>query len=193
MPTVSIRHPASPWTDERIAHLRQRWSQGASARSIARELAAGISRSAVLAKVHRLGIGRLSPFGGVSGGRLTRKRKTARAPSAGGGGHLWWPPLRPRSPPRWVVEAEPYVDDRSVDADIPLAQRCARLELLGARCRWPVGDPASADFFYCGGEALAGKPYCAAHCARAYLPPLPPPPRRGGITRHEHPALKIWR
>ena len=190
--TLSIRHPDSPWTDGRIAHLRQRWSQGATADCIARELANGISRSAVLAKVHRLGIGRLSPYGGVTGGRRIRSKEREQftrltAPSAAGREHLALQLFRPRSPPRWVVEAEPYVDDPSVDADIPPAQRCSLLGLLAGRCRWPVGDPAVADFFFCGGEVLADKPYCGAHWARACAPPLPPPPP--GRRRN----IRAWR
>jgi GcrA cell cycle regulator len=35
-------------------------------------------------------------------------------------------------------------------------------------CAWPVGDPTSADFHFCGDTVLSGKPYCAAHCAVAY-------------------------
>ena len=46
----------SPWTDDRIAHSKARWSQGAFARQISRELGNGISRSSVLGKIHRLGI-----------------------------------------------------------------------------------------------------------------------------------------
>ena len=57
----SPRHPKSPWSADRIHHLRTRWSQGASAARIARELGAGISRCAVLGKLHRLGSAHLSP------------------------------------------------------------------------------------------------------------------------------------
>ncbi len=35
-------------------------------------------------------------------------------------------------------------------------------------CQWPHGDPGTAAFHFCGAKALAGKPYCEAHCARAY-------------------------
>ncbi len=58
---LSPRHPRSPWSADRIQHLRTRWSQGASAARIAGELGAGISRCAVLGKLHRLGSAHLSP------------------------------------------------------------------------------------------------------------------------------------
>jgi GcrA cell cycle regulator len=36
-------------------------------------------------------------------------------------------------------------------------------------CCWPLGDPGAPDFRFCGGEAVAGKPYCAEHAAVAYV------------------------
>lgn len=53
-----------------------------------------------------------------------------------------------------------------VDSDIPLEQRKTILELNDETCRWPIGEGAS--MFFCGAEPLDGKPYCGAHCARAY-------------------------
>jgi GcrA cell cycle regulator len=38
-------------------------------------------------------------------------------------------------------------------------------------CRWPVGDPGSSDFFFCGGNTIAGLPYCAYHSRVAYQAP----------------------
>jgi hypothetical protein len=68
-PCLSPRHPRSPWSADRIRHLRTRWSQGASAARIARELGAGISRSAVLGKLHRLSSAHLSPAARGTRGR----------------------------------------------------------------------------------------------------------------------------
>ena len=50
----------SPWTQERVEYSTARWSEGASARQISRELGHGISRSAVLGLIYRLGIADLS-------------------------------------------------------------------------------------------------------------------------------------
>lgn len=36
-------------------------------------------------------------------------------------------------------------------------------------CQWPSGDPGDPDFGYCGADTLPGKPYCAEHCAVAYV------------------------
>lgn len=158
------------WTSEHTERLKELWSRGVSAAKIARELGCGISRSAVLGKIRRLGIEQLSP-----NARARERRLTPGKPRAGGlivlpfGTNLRL--RRPVSPPRWVTEAKPYVDDPLLDADIPVAQRCSILELSGNTCRWPVGDPERADFFFCGAEPSRDKPYCAAHCERAYRPP----------------------
>jgi GcrA cell cycle regulator len=160
----------SPWTDERVARLKARWSQGVSARQIARELGGGLSRSAVLGKIHRLEIAELSPHAWVyrpqRGGGEPRPVFFPRGKRPFGGAH----PSRQWLGPIWVIEAEPYVDDPGRDADIPFVQRRSLLELTRHDCRWPVGDPGTADFFFCGAEALRGEPYCRAHgerCRRA--------------------------
>ena len=38
----------------------------------------------------------------------------------------------------------------------------------GPRCKWPIGDPKTAEFGFCNEPALTGKPYCESHCAMAY-------------------------
>ena len=68
---VLLRAPKSrrisPWTKARTRYLRRRWAQGARVRDIAAELGHGITPNAVIAKIHRLGIADLSPFGGAPG------------------------------------------------------------------------------------------------------------------------------
>ena len=36
-------------------------------------------------------------------------------------------------------------------------------------CRWIEGDPCGAETEFCGVKTVPGKPYCAKHCARAYV------------------------
>jgi GcrA cell cycle regulator len=156
----------SPWTDQRVAHLKARWSQGVTAREIAWELGGGLSHSAVLGKIHRLGIAELSPNAWVHRPRRGGKpclvfHRSVERPFGGIYRRRQW------LLPIWVIEAKPYVDDPGIDADVPFAQRRSLIELTASACRWPVGDPSHPDFFFCGAEALQGKPYCAAHGARA--------------------------
>jgi GcrA cell cycle regulator len=46
--------------------------------------------------------------------------------------------------------------------------RRARTATAGRACMWPVGDPKSPDFHFCGEALTSSKPYCDAHCALAY-------------------------
>ena len=44
------------------------------------------------------------------------------------------------------------------------------------QCRWPIGDPDSENFHFCGETVFSGKPYCYEHCRQAYQ--LTPPKKR---------------
>ena len=153
--------------------LGRRWRQGARVREIAAELGHGITCNAVISKIHRLGISALSPYGGAPGRRFAANTRPADRPV-----HTpraaWW--FRKGPLPAWVVDATPYVETVGADARIPRCLRRSLFELSDDTCRWPVGDPRSSRFFFCGAQPLCNKPYCAAHCARAYR-------RRGESTR----------
>src|SRR5262249_33520216 len=86
----------------------------------------------------------------------------------------WW--FRKGPLPAWVVNAKPYVETVGADARIPRRQRRSLLELNDETCSWPVGDPRSSRFFFCGARPVPNKPYRPAHCARAKR-------RRGESTR----------
>ncbi|TMJ66396.1 MAG: GcrA cell cycle regulator [Alphaproteobacteria bacterium] len=170
---------ALPWTEERLRHLRRRWKQGARAREIGAEL--GVSANAVIAKIHRLGIARLSPYGGAPG----RRQKLQNIPRAARPQYVRRRAfslhrVRPAPP---LLKAKRYLEYARLDAQIPIAQRRSLLALSEANCRWPVGKPGSPSFFFCGAQVLRNKPYCAAHCARAYLRPRPPRPRDDRVQR----------
>jgi GcrA cell cycle regulator len=48
--------------------------------------------------------------------------------------------------------------------------RCSLLELSQKKCRWPIGNPGAADFWFCGNMPVEGLPYCAGHARIAYQP-----------------------
>ena len=164
MRRASRRYRRPQWTDERTKYLRRRWLQGARIWEIAEELGGGITTNAVVAKIHRLGIAEFSPYGGAPGRRRAAKKIVALPERTCGGEYR----CGQRPVPAWVANARPYVDNPLLDAGIPLRQRRSLLELSGRTCRWPVGDPSSSVFFFCGAKPVRNKPYCAAHCARAY-------------------------
>jgi GcrA cell cycle regulator len=190
---VRAHRVAQPeWSTTHVRYVRQRWSKGASATQIARELGGGISRHAVLGRMRRLGI---IAAGADRRRRFTRKGVgTASSPAPADYRRAPKSPSQEWPFPAWIVDAKPhpdkpYVDDPDIDADIPSAQRRSFLDLDSDTCRWPVGDPASRDFFFCGAPPLAGKPYCAEHCARAYRAR---DAARAGASRDATAAQDAW-
>lgn len=138
------------WTPELEDRLRALWSAGLlSGAQIAKEL--GTTRNAILGKVHRLQLETRVNFS--RGGRPKREGFERKKPK-----------------PRPVVIKPP--PPAVFDAGIHPGQKKRFLELGVYSCRWPVGDTQSGfwtgDLFFCGDVRVEGKPYCAAHCDRAY-------------------------
>ncbi len=151
------------WTDERVENLKKLWTDGLSASQIAAELG-GITRNAVIGKVHRLG---LSGRAKSPASAAPRPRK-ARAHS-----HMLRvsrPSIRGNTALAHAYELEQEPEPQHIDNIIPLGQRRTILDLTEETCRWPIGDPGSAEFFFCGGQTITGLPYCGYHSRVAYQP-----------------------
>ena len=56
------------------------------------------------------------------------------------------------------------------EAVVPLSEGVTIMELRESTCRWPLGDPTTPEFRYCGGRAISGLPYCVHHSQLAYQP-----------------------
>jgi GcrA cell cycle regulator len=145
------------WTDERVETLKKLWLDGLSASQIAKQLG-GVTRNAVIGKVHRLGLsGRAAPS------HPSRPAfKTPRPPRPVTLAHP-----RPRAlEPKAAHAAQPR------PAPLPDLPGTATVLTLGAHmCRWPIGDPSSQDFSFCGRRAGEEGPYCVDHARLAYAPP----------------------
>ena len=151
------------WTDDRVELLKKLWADGLSASQIAGELG-GITRNAVIGKVHRLGLsGRAkAPSSSVPRQRKPRAPSMFRAPR---------PMMRGNTAlamPAYDYEPEP--EPELLENIIPIGQRCTLLELNDEKCHWPIGDPGQPDFFFCGGKTPNGNPYCGYHARIAYQP-----------------------
>jgi GcrA cell cycle regulator len=164
------------WTDERVERLKKLWADGLSASQIAGELG-GITRNAVIGKVHRLG---LSGRAKSSSSGTARPRK-ARAP-----GMMRVPrsSMRGNTALAHAYEHDLEPEPELLDNVIPMGQRRTILELTEDTCHWPIGDPGSPEFFFCGGGTVNGLPYCSHHSRVAYQPASdrrrnPRPPFRG--------------
>jgi GcrA cell cycle regulator len=177
------------WTDERVELLRKLWNQGLSASQIAAELNHGITRNAVIGKVHRLG---LSGRAKTPSAPSSRPRKVTRAPShplthtsgrssttgsyssasagGGGGGGVRGNLALAASAATMLSPVIDYDVQPFEEVVVPMSERITIMELRETTCRWPFGDPASTDFRFCGGNSPVGTPYCAFHSRIAYQP-----------------------
>lgn len=181
------------WTDERVELLKKMWIEGQSASQIAKELG-GVTRNAVIGKVHRLGLSNRT--GGASSTAPAAAPKAEPKPKAA-------PKAAPApvaqddadDEPRTMSAAPAGVPSRKaiVPAGQPLppqpsaneispealakvneiekkAKKLSLMELTERTCKWPVGDPATEKFWFCGLPVQAGKPYCEAHVGVAFQP-----------------------
>ncbi|MEJ8563210.1 GcrA family cell cycle regulator [Yoonia sp. GPGPB17] len=185
------------WTDERVETLKKMWGEGQSASQIAKELG-GVTRNAVIGKVHRLGLSNRAGSGG-SAAKPAPKEKAA-APAK--------PVVKPAPKPKAAPASTPPKEEPELDENgIPIsaarraiipagqplppqpsaneispealakvsevektAKRISLMELTEKTCKWPVGDPATDDFWFCGLAVQQGKPYCEAHVGVAFQP-----------------------
>jgi len=154
------------WNDERVDLLKKLWADGLSASQIAGRLG-GVTRNAVIGKVHRLGLS-----GRATTSRMKSHRPRVRAQSAGK--RL----MKPRFPNTgnsilrnlFLGDTEPYVPPAE-EVVIPLNERKYIQSLTETCCRWPIGDPQQVDFHFCGKKKVTGLPYCEVHARRAFEPP----------------------
>ncbi|MFK7902655.1 MAG: GcrA family cell cycle regulator [Nitratireductor sp.] len=148
------------WTDDRVEVLRKLWADGLSASQIAAELG-GVTRNAVIGKVHRLGLSGRAKTSNTGGARTKRAStrtassyaKTSRARANGTG-----------------ASAPAAKQQIIVDIPMPESKKLDLLSLTDSTCKWPTGDPQENDFSFCGAKPREDDPYCEYHCRLAYQP-----------------------
>ncbi len=82
---------------------------------------------------------------------------------------------RPVAPEKSTVKHLPRAveSNKKSGANLAMHQRIIQhsLEMAALKpnqCRWPIGDPDSENFHFCGDPVFVGKPYCYEHCRQAY-------------------------
>lgn len=154
------------WTEERIEVLTRLWAEGLSASQIAAELGGGASRNAVLGKAHRLGLVRRETKGPSTPGSPKPPRPPTPPAAAA-------PPM-PQAPAPALVEQHPVCQPAETSPAqavvVPRSAGVTIMELREAMCRFPLGDPTTPEFRFCGAQASTGLPYCAHHAQIAYVP-----------------------
>ena len=160
------------WTDERVELLKKLWAEGLSASQIAGQLG-GVTRNAVIGKVHRLGLSGRATTSRVKPNRV-RRNKTARQNNAPRLGLFSNSnaALRTLSNGPDGPREEPF-RSQYVELDIPPEERVDLVDLKEGQCRWPIGDPTDPEFHFCGRDANDGAPYCEYHTRVAYQPAQP--------------------
>ncbi len=221
-PFDRVVEPGSPageidisWTDDRVELLKKMWNEGHSASQIAKELG-GVTRNAVIGKVHRLGLSNrtnsepetkvepsvtvtadarevpehdvkvadvlegqalVSPVVDLAQAKAERAA-AAKSPEV----TVPEPEEPPAYQPRAIIPAgqplPPQPSANEIDPEAlatvreveKTARKLSLLELTERTCKWPIGDPATEDFWFCGLPVKAGKPYCEAHVSVAFQP-----------------------
>lgn len=164
------------WTDSAIEQLKALYNEGLSGRQIAAEL--NTTRNSIIGKVHRLGL-HLSDEAEKKRAEQRRKqydreaqkkrraelrtlRSGAQAKVNSKVAQLGWRmpnavrPARPDLPP-------PESYDGPTISFAKLTSGTCKFEVTGH-------DTRPADFQFCGGPVVVGRPYCAHHCRVAYEP-----------------------
>ncbi len=155
------------WTAEAIENLKRLALEGRSASVIAAALGAA-SRNAVIGKANRIGIklngdGRAYAPGGTPAGpypaplgAIPRQTPVSRKRNSGAAASYELEKKR-----AWIL----------AEAEVGEMRRVSFEDIRKFACRWPLGDPRSGDFAYCGLKPAEGHSYCAGHCRMAYRPP----------------------
>jgi GcrA cell cycle regulator len=165
------------WTDERVEALRKYWSEGLSASQIAAQLG-GVSRNAVIGKVHRLklsGRGRTpaaptrqkkqaSPVEAAATKQPARALQISRPSVASIGATAL------ASDVAIVAPALPNAARHVESVTLPISRMLSLIQLNDRTCKWPIGDPLQPDFHFCGNDAAETGPYCRYHARIAFQP-----------------------
>src|SRR5258707_13202201 len=140
----SGRTRAMAWNDERVDLLKKMWYDGLSASQIAGRLG-GVTRNAVIGKVHRLGLSGRATTSRMKSHRPRARTQSPRRLMKPRFANIGTPALRQL----YLGDTEPYTPPAE-ELVIPLNERKSIQTLTEACCRWPIGDPQLQDFHFCG-------------------------------------------
>ena len=180
------------WTDDRVEILKKMWGEGQSASQIAKELG-GVTRNAVIGKVHRLGLSNRTTTGAAAPTDAAPKAEAKPKPTPKAAAKPKAEPKeeeveaapapRPNLPARAKIipagqplPPQPSANEISPEALAKVSEiekkskKIGLMDLTERTCKWPVGDPATDDFWFCGLPVQQGKPYCEAHVGVAFQP-----------------------
>ena len=161
------------WTDANVAALRELAAgpEKFSASQIAAKL--GCSKNAVIGKLGRLGMALPKAYERETVTHIRKPRKPRQKRS------VW----SKQSAPRAEVAPKPA---KSVHEPAPPPIK--PLYPVHRACKYPHGDPATVDFYFCGATPREKSPYCPAHHALCYVPRHPE--RRSVVQAYQEEGVK---
>jgi GcrA cell cycle regulator len=195
------------WTEERVKKLTLLWKSGNSASKIAIELGEGVSRNAVIGKIHRLGLSERGSGSNASGPKIKEnkikdknlpKNQTSEvsdlqnsleaSTQRSGKKRGRKPSIKKltinenQSILGFNADENSSLETGEIETEIDKlalknmkeiekkAKKLNLLELTEKTCKWPIGDPATSEFWFCGHPSEQGKPYCETHISIAFQP-----------------------
>ncbi len=176
------------WTDERVEMLKKLWAEGLSASQIAAKLG-GVSRNAVIGKVHRLKLSGRAKSTKPAAPRVRRTpnpggsvRSSGMGSSGGSSSGNFNMPTRTAPSTTHTIGATalkhdqevvaynaPFQDAQDVVAPMPLKLKL--VDINDTTCKWPYGDPLQGEFYFCGHGNKENSPYCSYHSKLAFQQP----------------------
>lgn len=145
------------WSQEAEATLRQLWNTGLSASLIGKRL--GFSRSAVLGKVHRMGLsGRVTQTSRVYPAKSKMQRRSEAAKKGR------------RTRERFEAARADTVAEIILPSETAPPNATPLIDMRNDQCRWPYGD---GPFVFCPEIREQGFQYCLGHQAKAINPLQP--------------------
>ncbi|MDR1027523.1 MAG: GcrA family cell cycle regulator [Rickettsiales bacterium] len=143
------------WSATLTAKLKFLFDKGLSTAEIGKRL--GFTKNAIVGKINRLGLNEKKPAAKAAA------KKTAAKPAPK-------PIIKKAAPIKKPTKQEAKATEAGarVRAERLMRQSAALMALKADQCRWPMGNPDTDDFKFCGEKCFAGKPYCFEHCKLAY-------------------------
>jgi len=136
--------------------MKSLFDRGMSTAEIGKRL--GFSKNAIVGKINRLGWNmpvKKSPVVSQS------KKKSPKIPPKK-------PVKKPAAPKKSAANAAREARQSKKNIEMMIRHSAQLMGLRADQCRWPIGDPDSENFRFCGGKCFTGKPYCFEHCKVAY-------------------------
>jgi GcrA cell cycle regulator len=174
------------WDNNILKKLKALVGKGLSTAEIGKKL--GLSKNAVVGKLHRMGWNAGAADSDAKTTKPVKKTETKKvAPKKADKKAPISPVKKANVAASKIVKAKPAPKEKTVAKPVPkktvghaiagkgilVHQRMVQhaLEMANLKpnqCRWPIGDPDSENFHFCGQPVFVGKPYCYEHCKQAY-------------------------